>query len=392
MYAAADSMRALSLTVCFSLSASSLAYADQPPAADPAVLDQARALDQQGVRAYKDGRYKDAIVYFEQALKLGGPSSELWNVAKCHLKLDEPEAAHEALDAYLLRDDLSADDREEAISQRDALDRRSSPLTVTSNPTGARVLVDGKTVGPAPVTVNVTPGLHEVRVQQDGYSTYATTSNARFGRAIVLVADLTGGSTVAPPAPRRRGLVSIEGGVGLVVNRYGGVGGSPMPMGYLLATYSLLDAERWVVGLGVRFGVTGDAWGTSANVSNVSLSPSCKLPAEYTAASVLAHALATAGIRLTPKLRAAADVGFGLATSTASDVGGDVFLPQCSSAPGVQPAAHFAFSASYQFTPWLRGVARPLILDLQPAYDGTRTDAASAWLRYSFTLGAAFDF
>jgi Flp pilus assembly protein TadD len=50
------------------------------PASDD--LDRARALDQQGVRAFREARYNDAIRYFEEALKLGGPSSELWNSAK----------------------------------------------------------------------------------------------------------------------------------------------------------------------------------------------------------------------------------------------------------------------------------------------------------------------
>src|ERR1700712_2107052 len=56
-------------------------------------LERARVLDQQGVRAYKEERYNDAIRYFVEARKLGGPSSELWNIAKCHVHLDQPEEA-----------------------------------------------------------------------------------------------------------------------------------------------------------------------------------------------------------------------------------------------------------------------------------------------------------
>ena len=383
-------MRATSWTVCLLLIGAPLARADEHK--DPAVLDEARVLDQQGVRAYKDGRYKDAIVYFEQALKLGGPSSELWNIAKCHLKLDEPEAAHDALDAYLQREDLTLEDREEAMSTRDTLDRRTSPLTVTSTPTGARVFVDGKIVGAAPITMDLQPGSHDVRVEQDGYAPYVSTTAAKFGRAIVISADLSGGRAI-PVAMPKRDRVSIEGGVGMTLPRYAGVGGSVMPMGYVLATYSLLDAERWVVGIGLRFAMNGDAWGTSAGVSNIiATDPTCKVPAEYSAASFLFHAMGTASIRITPLLRAGFDVGFGLAASTASDVGGDVFMPQCNSSPGVQPSAHFAFAASYRVFEPLRIVARPLILDVQPAFDGSRNDASGTWLRYGFTVGAALDF
>ncbi len=376
--------------MCLLLIGTALARADEPK--DPAVLDEARVLDQEGVRAYKEGRYKDAIVYFEHALKLGGPSSELWNVAKCHLKLDEPEAAHEALDAYLQREDLTLEDREDANSTREALDGRTSPLTVTSTPTGARVFVDDKIAGAAPITLDVAPGVHQVRVEQDGYPSYLGKANAKFGRAIVIGADLMGGHALTDHASGKRGRVSIEGGVGLTVPRYGGASGSVMPMGYLLATYALLDAERWLLGAGLRFGVSGDAWGTSAGVSNVATDPKCKVPAEYTGASVLVHAVGTAAIRITPLWRASFDAGFGLATGTASDVGGDVFVPQCGASSGVQPAAHFALAVSYLVAAPLRLVARPLILDVQPAYDGTRPDASSAWLRYGFTVGAALDF
>ncbi len=380
-------MRALLISLCLALSVSRIARADE------ASLDEARTLDQQGVRAYKDGRYKDAIVYFEHALKLGGPSSELWNVAKCHLKLDEPEAAHEAFDEYLSREDLSTDDRSEALAQREALDRRTSPLTVTSNPTGARVVVDGKSEGAAPITINVGTGSHEVRVEQDGYAPFVSTPSARYGRAIVLTADLTKGPDSSDSAtPTHRGRISIEAGVGLTATRYDTVGGSPMPMGFLLGTYSLLDSEHWILGAGLRLGVNGDAWGTTAGVANIARSPSCKVPADYSSVSVLAHAVGVASYRITPRVRTGLDAGFGLITSSASDLGGDVFNPQCGASPGVQPAGHFALEASYQILPFLRVVARPLILDVQPAYDGTRNSASGVWLRFSFSLGAALDF
>ena len=69
-------------------------------------LGRARLLDHQGARAFKEGRYNDAILYFDEAYKLGAPSSELWNIARCHLKLDEPAEASKALERYLAETDL----------------------------------------------------------------------------------------------------------------------------------------------------------------------------------------------------------------------------------------------------------------------------------------------
>src|SRR5439155_20056348 len=118
-------------------------------------LPRARVLDQQGVRAFQQGRYRDAIDYFEDALKLGGPSTELWNIAKCHQKLDEPELADEALERYLARGDLSATDRADAEKLRKEIRTRASSVTVTSSPTGAKVTIDGKPRGTTPMTVEV---------------------------------------------------------------------------------------------------------------------------------------------------------------------------------------------------------------------------------------------
>ena len=382
-------MRAPVALVCFLVvSLSAIARADD-------ALDQARSLDQQGVRAYQDGRYKDAIVYFERAFKLGGPSLELWNIAKCHLKLDELEAAHDALDAYLARTDLSADDREEAKKQREALDHRTSPLTVTSTPTGARVFLDGKRTGATPLTVSISAGQHQVMVEQDGYPSFTAPANARFGRALVITADLT----LLAPAPvqdePRARKISIETGAGVVITRYAGAAGSVMPTGFVLATFSLLESEHFFAAFGARLGVSGDSWGTSPGVSNATMQVGCTPASDYTEATILAHAIGVAAVRITPRLRAGLDLGIGLVTSTASNVGGDVFVPQCSAAPGVQPAFHGAFDLSYRLLPFLRGVLRPLIFDVSPAYAGARktpVDASGPWMRFGFTLGAAFDF
>src|ERR1700744_293062 len=56
-------------------------------------VDAARELDQQGVRSFRAGRYADAIDYFRAAYRLGGPSSELWNIVRCREGMDDAEGA-----------------------------------------------------------------------------------------------------------------------------------------------------------------------------------------------------------------------------------------------------------------------------------------------------------
>src|SRR5689334_22252340 len=77
------------------------AHKPPPPAAPDAQLARARALDKEGAKAYGEGRYADAIKAFEEAHRLGGPPFLLWNIAKCHLKLDQPEQAADMLEKYL---------------------------------------------------------------------------------------------------------------------------------------------------------------------------------------------------------------------------------------------------------------------------------------------------
>src|SRR4051812_14799445 len=80
-------------------------------------VESARELDQQGVASYRAGRYADAIAYFRAAYALGGPPSELWNIVRCREALDDAEGAAAAIDDYLTRKDLPAQDRADATRE-----------------------------------------------------------------------------------------------------------------------------------------------------------------------------------------------------------------------------------------------------------------------------------
>src|SRR5687768_5262638 len=142
-------------------------------------LARARALDKEGAKAYAEGRYNDAIRYFEEAHKLGGPPFELWNIAKCHLRLDQPEQAADMLEKYLAIPNLPADDREEATQQLEALRKRASTVTISSSPTGAAVMVDGKEHGKTPLSVSVPPGQHTVTINAANHASYTRQVDAK---------------------------------------------------------------------------------------------------------------------------------------------------------------------------------------------------------------------
>jgi hypothetical protein len=155
-------------------------------------VESARELDQAGVRIFKDGRYADAIRYFRAAYRMGGPSSELWNIARCHERLDDPEGAVESIDEYLAQRDLSPADRAEAERESRALRTRPSMLTVTTSPAGATVTIDGKPVADTtPLTVEISAGAHTLALRRDGYAAESRPLEARFGRAVIVSLDLS---------------------------------------------------------------------------------------------------------------------------------------------------------------------------------------------------------
>jgi hypothetical protein len=151
----------------------------------------ARELDRAGVQSFRDGRYADAVRYFQTAYRLGGPSSELWNIARAREKIDDLEGADAALREYLEQHDLSAQDRAEAEREARALRARPSVLTVTTMPAGAVVLIDGRqTAGPTPVSLEVAPGRHSIAIRREGYAAETREFEARFGRALIVSLDL----------------------------------------------------------------------------------------------------------------------------------------------------------------------------------------------------------
>jgi len=163
--------------------------ADEGGRQDPSV-DSARELDQAGVRIFKEGRYADAIRYFRAAYRMGAPSSELWNIARCKERLDDAEGAAQAIDEYLAQRDLSPSDRADAEREVRALRARPSLLTITTNPPGAMVMLDGKPAGTTPLTVDVASGSHTLAVRHDGYAADSRPLEARFGRAVIVSLDL----------------------------------------------------------------------------------------------------------------------------------------------------------------------------------------------------------
>lgn len=363
-------------------------------------LARARVLDKEGAKAYGDGRYNDAIRYFEEAHRLGGPPFELWNIAKCHVRLDQPEQAAEMLERYLATPTLPAEDREEATQQLDALRKRPSTLTIASVPTGASLTVDGRVPaegGRTPTSLTVPPGTHTIVLSHPQYATYSQTFEAKYGRAIILDVPLQ--KDRKPPPPEnpygteeiRR--IALRADVGVMIPRFGSVGGAAHPTLAGSGTYRFADVGATTFAVGAMFLLTGDSWDNTVGADNV-VQPCGTLKNPRSATALSMFAIGSAGWEIVPRLRAHALAGLGAAAYFADDLGGDVFVPACKPSPGARPSFMLGGRIDYAVTPTVRLSALPLVLQLQPSFEGTRSspvDTSGVWMRATIAVGVGVD-
>ncbi|MBX3230418.1 MAG: PEGA domain-containing protein [Labilithrix sp.] len=390
-------MRRALLAVCCFFAA--LAFAPPAPA-QPKDLSRARALDREGAKAYGEGRYADAIRAFDEAYRLGGPPFELWNIAKCHLRLDQPEQAAELLERYLATPNLPKEDREEASAQLDALKKRPSTLTVTSSPAGATVTVDGKEVpGVTPLSVTVMHGSHTVEVSAPTGVPYKQKLEARYGRAVHVVAHLKEGGAERPAPPANpyasdgEGAISVRAALSLVAPRFGSIGGAAGP-GFLgLVTVRVAALGRGALAVGGVFTVSGDSWGNESGASN-DVASLCAMPNEQSATALGAFGVATAMFPLSSKLKLGGMTGVGFAGLSHDQLGSDVFIASCDPSTGLRPAFLFGAALDYSLGSVFRLSAFPLTWHLQPAFGDTRSfprDATSVWMRFGVGVGLGVD-
>ncbi len=380
---------------------------------------RARVLDQQGVKAYKDGRFNDAIRYFSEAFKLGGPASELWNIAKCHLRLDEPDQASDAYDRYLMQQGLTPQDKAEAREELEELKRRRSTLTVASAPSRATVYLDGRrgeAAGTTPFSVQLAPGTHKVEIELAGHKPFANDVEARYGRAIIVDAQLerdpnrTATPTAPPDKPdktdkgNKAGAATPETGaerrltakaeLGVVFSKLGSASEGGRVGFTLSGAYWLLDAPRWSVGAGLLLHITSDAWHNA--IAAPSTGPGCTttISNDEAATEIAGYGIGVFSYLLMPRLRVGADAGLGMAGYSAGALGGDLFYPTCQPSAGLQVAARLGVEASYAFVQHVRATLTPLALQVHPSYSGARpapVDATGAWVRFGLGLGVAVD-
>lgn len=361
-------------------------------------LARARFLDQQGVRAFAEGRYRDAATLFNESYRAGGPATELWNVARCQLKLDDPDAARRTLEAYLDQRNLSAEDRAEGKRLLDEIEKRISTFVVASTPAGATVTLDGRVIGTTPLTSTLQPGAHEIHIGD-----VTKHIQARDGRAVVISIDLSGATPKQEDEerPKRRTTkkhvrrFSAElGAIGSLSILGGGAVVTGMLAPELALGWAPFVFKRGLLGFGLRFRATYDQWSTTGSVSNATAS--CSPPNDFNAVEILAMPTVFGAMRVARRVSLGARVGFGGAFyASGSPIAGDLFAPACIYGGSLAPDGYAAVDVSVSLADQIRLVLYPATVDVHPAYVGARSDgsidASGPWVRLGAGVSLAVD-
>ncbi len=126
--------------------------------------DPARPLFQKGVAAFQAGDYAGALAEFQAADAARHSASITYNIARALEKLERPQAAVNAYEAFLGEVGGAGGDLAAAATLAIVqIKAKSTRLRVESTPPGATVTLDGEALTEkTPVTVLVTRGHHEL--------------------------------------------------------------------------------------------------------------------------------------------------------------------------------------------------------------------------------------
>jgi tetratricopeptide (TPR) repeat protein len=176
---------------------------------DASVQADAKARLQQGVKAYSQGRYKDAVELFLVANRLVPSPALSFNIAKAYEKLRDSAAALNWYRDYLRRAPVAPDEAEVAKLIRKyelALRERGvQQVTVLSAPPGATVVIDGEPVGVSPWTGEMPPGKHSLTAELRGYvdavKQFQLSPDRAMDVSVALDKEGTSVEQTAPPEP-----------------------------------------------------------------------------------------------------------------------------------------------------------------------------------------------
>jgi len=134
----------------------------------------ARARLEEADRAYREGRYRDAITAYLAADRLEPNPALQLALGKSYEQLNETSRALASYREYFNRaphagDRAHVQERVTALA-RQLAQRGVQQVSISSVPVGASVLIDDKELGVTPIYVDLTPGQHHLEFRYKGYT------------------------------------------------------------------------------------------------------------------------------------------------------------------------------------------------------------------------------
>lgn len=181
--------------------------------------EEAKRSFERAETAYRLGKYVEAIDAYEAAYRALPEPAFLFNIAQSHRQqyLVDKELTHlqRALALYrtYLREAKDPPNRETVAKlidelkgilvavEQEAQRKRPGKLTLSGETAaGAEVRVDGTTLGPAPLSREVTPGAHFVQVQRAGFRPWSKTVTVESGVELRVEVSLERAQRESPAA------------------------------------------------------------------------------------------------------------------------------------------------------------------------------------------------
>lgn len=162
--------------LCLALVVAAPSKPKTPPPA-PVADDTKRAKEAflAAQKLYKEARYADAIVKFEEAYAIKPSAVLFYNIGRCHEQLGDVPKALRAYRDYLRMapDAKDKDTVSDAIAnlERRLKEKGLQQLLVFADPPNALIEVDGKVLGNSPASVELTAGNHKLVVKAEGFET-----------------------------------------------------------------------------------------------------------------------------------------------------------------------------------------------------------------------------
>lgn len=185
------------------------ARADAPSAEAGAEArrSEAKARFDEGVNAFREHRWADAVQAFRQADAIAPSAALSFNIAKAYERLEDVTGALRWYRDFLRRSPQAANvgevqARVTALAATLA-QRGVQQLTLLTTPAGAAVTIDDRQIGTAPLTIELAPGQHHAHLELPGYraSDHDFVLDARLPQDLVVQLEALSGVAPPPVAP-----------------------------------------------------------------------------------------------------------------------------------------------------------------------------------------------